>query len=123
MFLYLLQVPIIEVPEFGNLSAVTACERYKVASQNDRDKLEEAKLEVYRKGFYDGVMLVKGYEGQKVQDVKKAIQSLMIEKVGLILNTMQLQFKSIRIFLILSLILFLRLIIYITKHICMPYAV
>ncbi|PVD35216.1 hypothetical protein C0Q70_06497 [Pomacea canaliculata] len=73
-------VPIIEVPEFGNLSAVTACERYKVASQNDRDKLEEAKLEVYRKGFYDGVMLVKGYEGQKVQDVKKAIQSLMIEK-------------------------------------------
>ena len=75
------QVPIIEVPDFGTLSAVTACERYKVTSQNDRDKLEEAKGEVYKKGFYDGVMIVKGYEGQKVQDVKKAIQKLMISKV------------------------------------------
>ena len=28
-------------------------------------------------------MLVKGYEGQKVQDVKKAIQAQMIEKVHL----------------------------------------
>lgn len=68
----------------GNLSAVIACERYKVASQNDRDKLEEAKLEVYKKGFYDGVMLVKGYEGQKVQDVKKVIQKLMVDKVRLL---------------------------------------
>ncbi|KAK7097865.1 leucine--tRNA ligase, cytoplasmic-like [Littorina saxatilis] len=73
-------VPIIEVPEFGNLSAVTACERYKVGSQNDRDQLNDAKEEVYKKGFYDGVMIVKGYEGQKVQDVKKPIQKLMIGK-------------------------------------------
>ncbi|XP_076467867.1 leucine--tRNA ligase, cytoplasmic-like [Babylonia areolata] len=73
-------VPIIEVPDFGTLSAVTACERYKVASQNDRDKLEEAKGEVYKKGFYDGVMIVQGYQGQKVQDVKKAIQKLMVDR-------------------------------------------
>ena len=76
-----LQVPIIDVPDFGNLSAVTACDRYKVTSQNDREKLEEAKGEVYKKGFYDGVFIVKGYEGKKVQDVKKDIQKLMCGKV------------------------------------------
>lgn len=48
-------IPIIEVPEFGTLSAVTACEKFKVQSQNDRDKLQEAKEMVYLKGFYDGV--------------------------------------------------------------------
>ncbi|RUS86732.1 hypothetical protein EGW08_005522 [Elysia chlorotica] len=73
-------VSIINVPSYGNLCAVTACERYKVNSQNDKDKLLEAKEDTYKKGFYEGVMLVKGYEGQKVQDVKKVIQTDMIEK-------------------------------------------
>ena len=35
----------------------------KINSQNDREKLEEAKKKVYLLGFYEGVMLVKGYEG------------------------------------------------------------
>ena len=35
----------------------------KINSQNDRDKLEEAKKKVYLLGFYEGVMQVKGYEG------------------------------------------------------------
>ncbi|GFS17470.1 leucine--tRNA ligase [Elysia marginata] len=73
-------VAIINVPGYGDLCAVTACDQYKVNSQNDRDKLAEAKEDTYKKGFYEGVMLVKGYEGKKVQDVKKAIQSEMIER-------------------------------------------
>lgn len=48
-------VPIIEVPEFGKLSAVTAYEKLKIQSQNDKEKLAEAKEMVYLKGFYDGV--------------------------------------------------------------------
>ena len=49
------QVPIINVPGYGKLCAVTACDRYKVNSQNDKDKLLEAKEDTYKKGFYEGV--------------------------------------------------------------------
>lgn len=48
-------MPVIEIPGFGNLSAVTICDELKVQSQNDREKLAEAKEKLYLKGFYDGV--------------------------------------------------------------------
>ncbi|KAG8222240.1 hypothetical protein J437_LFUL001438 [Ladona fulva] len=73
-------IPIIDVPEFGKLSAVTAYEKLKIQSQNDRDKLQEAKEMVYLKGFYDGVMLVGEYKGKKVQDIKKDLQKTLVEK-------------------------------------------
>ncbi|KAM4746906.1 leucine--tRNA ligase, cytoplasmic [Rhinophrynus dorsalis] len=72
-------VPIIDIPGYGNLSAPMVCDELKIQSQNDREKLTEAKEKVYLKGFYEGVMLVPGYEGQKVQDVKKPIQKKMVE--------------------------------------------
>lgn len=51
-------VPIIEVPELGNLAALKLVEEFKVQSQKDKDKLNQAKDKVYLKGFYEGVMLV-----------------------------------------------------------------
>lgn len=53
--MFYIQVPIIDVPEFGNLCAVTVCEQMKIQSQNDKDQLQEAKEKVYLKGFYEGV--------------------------------------------------------------------
>ncbi|GAB0086221.1 hypothetical protein DMENIID0001_002260 [Sergentomyia squamirostris] len=72
-------IPIVDVPTLGNLSAIKACEMFKVASQNDRDKLVEAKELVYLKGFYDGVLLVGEFAGKKVQDVKKLVREQMIK--------------------------------------------
>ncbi|KAL9836093.1 leucine--tRNA ligase, cytoplasmic [Geothlypis trichas] len=73
-------VPIIEIPGYGSLCAPFACDELKIQSQNDREKLAEAKERVYLKAFYEGVMLVDEFKGQKVQDVKKHIQKLMLDK-------------------------------------------
>ena len=48
-------MPVIEIPDFGKLSAVTICDELKIQSQNDREKLAEAKEKLYLRGFYDGV--------------------------------------------------------------------
>ncbi|KAL0884166.1 hypothetical protein ABMA27_016174 [Loxostege sticticalis] len=73
-------VPILEIPEFGNLSAVHVYDQLKIQSQNDKDKLTQAKEMVYLKGFYDGVLLVGEYKGSKIQDVKKNLQTKLIEE-------------------------------------------
>lgn len=50
-------IPIIDVPDYGDLSAIQACDEFKVKSQNDKDQLAEAKAKVYLKGFYEGVSI------------------------------------------------------------------
>ena len=74
-------IPIIEVPELGNLPAIVACDMFKVNSQNDTKQLADAKELTYKKGFYDGIMLVEDYKNQRVQDVKKLVQNKMLEEV------------------------------------------
>eukprot|EP00033_Pygsuia_biforma_P000556 GCRY01000655.1.p1 GENE.GCRY01000655.1~~GCRY01000655.1.p1 ORF type:complete len:1099 (-),score=454.66 GCRY01000655.1:972-4202(-) len=71
-------VPIIEIPEFGNLTAPTLYEQLKITSQNDRDKLLIAKEKAYTKGFYEGVMLVGEHKGMKVADAKKLTRDAML---------------------------------------------
>lgn len=72
-------VPILEIPGYGSLSAVAVCDELKIQSQNDREKLQEAKERIYLKGFYEGVLLVGPYKGKKIQDVKKEIQKGMVD--------------------------------------------
>ncbi len=71
-------VPIIELQPYGRLSAPALCVQLKIQSQNDRDKLQEAKEQIYLKSFYEGVLVVGEYANTKVCDAKKLIRDKLI---------------------------------------------
>ncbi|KAG6522920.1 hypothetical protein ZIOFF_020076 [Zingiber officinale] len=72
-------IPIINIPEFGDKSAEKVCLDLKIRSQNDKDKLAEAKKLTYLKGFTDGTMLVGDFKGIKVQEAKPMIRNKLLE--------------------------------------------
>lgn len=71
-------VPIMDVPELGDLSAIKVCEELKVGGPGDKQKLADAKEKCYDAAFYKGVMKVGKYAGKKVFDVKNNIKQDMI---------------------------------------------
>lgn len=75
-------VEIIETPELGRMAAEKVVTDMKIASQNDREKLQDAKEKVYKLGFYDGVLLVGSYAGQKVQIAKETLKQELMATVG-----------------------------------------
>jgi len=71
--------PIINLEPYGNLCAKTVYEQLHIQSQNDLDKLRQAKSEIYKKSFYEGILLVGKYQQKRIFDVKKLIQNDLIE--------------------------------------------
>ena len=72
-------VPIIEIPGYGNMAAVTMCERLDIKSSKDKEKLKLAKDEVYLKGFNEGMMIIGECKGMKVKDAKPVIRQMLID--------------------------------------------
>lgn len=73
-------IPIIEIPELGNIAAPKVCGDLKVKSPNDKELLEQAKKIVYEKGFYEGKLIVGKYKGKLVSEAKPLIKQSLIEE-------------------------------------------
>jgi leucyl-tRNA synthetase len=73
-------IPIINIPEFGDKSAEKVCFDLKIKSQNDKEKLAEAKRMTYLRGFTDGTMIVGEFSGRKVQEAKPLIRKKLLEE-------------------------------------------
>ncbi|KAL0245939.1 hypothetical protein GEMRC1_007155 [Eukaryota sp. GEM-RC1] len=75
-------LPIIEVADIGSMAAVTVCDKMKIKSQNDKEKLKLAKEEVYTKGFYSGKMIVDDGElsvlNMPVSEAKVVVREYLI---------------------------------------------
>lgn len=66
--------------DLGDFPAVKVCDEMGITSPNDKERLRLAKEKVYLKSFYEARMSVGEHKGSKVQDVKKAIQTKIIDE-------------------------------------------
>jgi len=75
-------VPIIRTQGWGPLPGVEIVERLGIRSQGDRVKLEQAKAEVYKAGFYRGVLNENcgPYAGMRVEVAKEEIRKELLSK-------------------------------------------
>ena len=75
-------VSIIRAPGWGALPGVEIVERLGILHQTDREKLEQAKAEVYKTGFYRGVLNENcgPYAGMRVETAKEEIRKELTSK-------------------------------------------
>lgn len=73
-------VKIINTPSLGDLPAIKLYEDLKIKSQNDEELLKQAKDLCYKKGFYQGIMLVGKYAGKRVKQAKDFVKKDLIDE-------------------------------------------
>lgn len=64
---------IIYTPGLGEIPAKEVCEKFNISNQDEREKLELATEELYKKEFHKGVMTVEDYKNVPVSEAKKKI--------------------------------------------------
>ena len=72
-------IEIIETPDLGRRAAEFMCQKLKIQSQKDVDKLHEAHEIVYNSGYYKGVMLTGPFKGTPVIDAKPKCKKAMCD--------------------------------------------
>ncbi|GAO16259.1 uncharacterized protein UV8b_08222 [Ustilaginoidea virens] len=72
-------VPIIETPSYGDLCAPFLVKKMKIASPKDTKQLEEAKELAYKEGYYQGVLKVGDFKGEKVETAKPKVRSQLMD--------------------------------------------
>ncbi len=74
-------ISIINSKDLGKMAAVKVVADMKIKNQNEREKLEEAKKIVYKKGFYEGVMNKNcgKYKGMKVEVAKEKLKKALLK--------------------------------------------
>lgn len=76
-------ISLIKIEGYGEFPAVEICEKLKVQSQNDHEKLEKATQIIYKEEFYSGVMKENTgkFQGLKVEQAKNAVAE-ELKKLG-----------------------------------------
>lgn len=72
-------VPIIATPSYGNLAAPFLVKKLKISSPKDTKQLEEAKELAYKEGYYQGIMEIGPFKGEKVEDAKPKVRQQLID--------------------------------------------
>ncbi len=75
-------IALIKLEGWGTHPAQYICEREKITSQKQAEKLEEAKKEIYKEEHHKGIMLeISGkYAGKKVEEAKELVKAELIEE-------------------------------------------
>ncbi|KAH0544798.1 2-isopropylmalate synthase [Glutinoglossum americanum] len=72
-------IPIIKTPSYGDLAAPFIVKKLKINSPRDVKLLAEAKELVYKEGYYQGVIMVGDFKGEKVEDAKPKVRKQLID--------------------------------------------
>jgi leucyl-tRNA synthetase len=72
-------VPIIKTPSYGNITAEFLVKKLKISSPKDTKQLEEAKDLAYKEGYYQGIMEIGEFKGEKVEDAKPKVRQQLID--------------------------------------------
>ena len=68
-------ISIIKIEGFGEFPAKEICEKLKIKSQEEKEKLDEATNEIYKKEYHTGILKenCKKYAGKKISKIKDEI--------------------------------------------------
>ena len=72
-------IPIIDTPTYGDKCAEYLVKQLKISSPKDSVQLAKAKELAYKEGFYQGVMKVGDFKGEKVEVAKPKVRQQLID--------------------------------------------